>query len=203
VRTLLDTAIRPLYEARGYLGVQFPKIITKPKPEVQGLDVVIQVVEGKPYRYGQITAIGTGIESKEVFAIAGLRPDEISNFDSVNAVPKRLVDRMQRDGYMRAKASYDRKIDDNNRLVHLQFKTEPGPIYTFNKLVIQGLDLHGEPAIRKFWGLKYGKPFNAEYPQRFLNEVKEQNMFDGLKETKYDIKIDDKARSVDVILTFR
>jgi outer membrane protein assembly factor BamA len=203
VRNLLDTAIRPLYEARGYLGVQFPKIATKPKPEVQGLDVVIQVVEGKPYRYGQITAVGTGISSKEVFSIAGLKPEDVSNFDSVNAVPKRLIERMQRDGYMRAKASYDRKIDHNAQLVHLQFKTEPGTIYTFNKLHIKGLDLHGEPAIRKMWGLKYGKPFNIEYPQRFLNEVKDENMFDGLKETKFETKIDDKALSVDVLLIFR
>lgn len=203
VRTLLDTAIRPLYEARGYLGVQFPKITTRPKPEVQGLDVVIQVVEGKPYRYGQITAAGTGIESKEVFAIAGLKPEDVSNFDSVNAVAKKLVDRMQRDGYMRAKASYDRKIDDKSQLVHIQFKTEPGAVYMFNKLHIQGLDLHGEPAVRKMWGLKYGKPFNVEYPQRFLNEVKEQNMFDGLKETKFEVKLDDKTQTVDVLLIFR
>jgi outer membrane protein assembly factor BamA len=203
VRTLLDTAIRPLYEARGYLGVQFPKITTKPKPEVQGLDVLIQVVEGKPYRYGQITASGSGIPSKEVFSIAGLKPEDVSNFETVNAVPKRLIERMQRDGYMRAKASYDRKIDDKNQLVHIQFKTEPGTVYTFNKLHVQGLDLHGEPAVRKMWGLKYGKPFNVDYPQRFLNEVKEQNMFDGLKETKFEVKLDDKTQTVDVLLIFR
>jgi outer membrane protein insertion porin family len=203
VRNLLNTAIRPLYEARGYLGVQFPKITTKPKKDVDGLDVTIQVSDGKPYKYGEINATGNGLAAKEVYSIAGLKPGDVANFDSVNEVPNRLVARMQRDGFMRAKATYDRKIDEKNQTVHLVFKTDPGPVYTFNKLVIQGLDLHGEPAVRKIWGLKYGKPFNIEYPQRFLNEVKEQNMFDGLKETKFETKIDDKALTVDVLLLFR
>jgi len=203
VRTLLDTSIRPLYEARGYLGVQFPKITTKPKTDIQGLDVVIQVSDGKPYKYSQITASGSCIAAKEVYSIAGLKPGDVANFDSVNEVSKKLVDRMQRDGYMRAKASYDRKIDDKTQTVNIQFKTEAGHVYTFNKLAIQGLDLHGEPAVRKIWALKYGKPFNVEYPQRFLNEVKEQGMFDGLKETKFETKLDDKAQTVDVLLIFR
>ena len=203
VRALLDTSIRPLYEARGYLGVEFPKITTKPKTDIQGLDVVIQVSDGKPYKYGQITSTGSGIAAKEVYSIAGLKPEDVANFDSVNEVPKKLVDRMQRDGFMRAKASYDRKIDGKTQTVNIQFKTDAGPVYTFNKLAIQGLDLHGEPAVRKIWGLKYGKPFNVEYPQRFLNEVKEQGMFDGLKETKFETKLDDKAQTVDVLLIFR
>jgi outer membrane protein assembly factor BamA len=203
VRQLLDTAIRPLYEARGYLGVQFPKIVTRPKKDVDGLDVTIQVVEGLPYKYGEINAAGPGVSAKEVYSIAGIKPGETANFDTVSEVPKKLVDRMQRDGFMRAKASYDRKVDDKTHTVNITFKTEPGAVYTFNKLNITGLDLHGEPAVRKIWGLKYGKPFNAEYPQRFLNEVKEQGMFDGLKETKFETKLDDTRKTVDVTLLFR
>ena len=203
VRQLLDTAIRPLYEARGYLGVQFPKITTKPKKDVDGLDVQIQVSDGKPYKYGEILATGTGLSAKETYSIAALKPGDVANFDSVNEVPQKLIVRMQRDGFMRAKATYSRKINDKTQIVDLTIKTEPGPQYTFNKLAIQGLDLHGEPAIRKIWGLKYGKPFNIDYPLRFLNEVKEQGLFDGLKETRFETKIDDKAQMVDVLLVFK
>jgi hypothetical protein len=70
-------------------------------------------------------------------------------------------------------------------------------------LDIKGLDLIGEPAIRKIWGLKPGKPFNAEYPDYFLNNVREQGLFDGLKQTRAETKLDDKALTADVTLYFK
>jgi outer membrane protein assembly factor BamA len=203
VRKLLDTAVRPHYEARGYLGVQFPKLTVAPMKDVEGVALTVQVIEGKPYKYADLRAAGTGLSSKETLSIAGLKAGDVANFDTVKEVANKLVARMQRDGYMRSKASFERKVNDAALTVDIVFKTEPGPQYLFGKLDIKGLDLHGEPAVRKIWGLKAGRPFNIEYPQRFLDEVKAQGMFDGLKQTRFENKIDDKNLTVDVTLFFR
>jgi hypothetical protein len=52
------------------------------------------------------------------------------------------------------------------------------------------------------WGLKEGKPFNIDYPQHFLNVVKENGVFDNLKSTRSDNKIDREDHTVEVTLYF-
>ncbi len=203
IRKLLDNAVKPHYQARGYLGVTFPKIATSPMKGVDGVAVTIQVNESKPYKYANLRGVGTGLSNKETLSIAGLKTGDIANYDNVKEAAEKLVARMQREGYMRSKATYEGKTNDDAFTVDVTFKTEPGSQYVFGKLNIQGLDLHGEPAIRKMWGLKAGKPFNVDYPQKFLDEVKGQGLFDGLQKTGFTNKIDDKALTVDVTLLFR
>jgi len=203
VQKLLDTAVRPHYEARGYMGVKFPKLTTWPIKDVEGVSLIVQVDEGRQYKYGTIEATGRGVAAKEVYSIANIKPGETPNFDTVKETLTKLVARMHREGYMRAKASYDRKVNDQALTVDIVFKTDPGPQYTFGKLDIRGLDLIGEPAIRKIWGLKPGKPFNSEYPDYFLGNVREQGLFDGLKQTRAETKLDDKTLTADVTLYFK
>ncbi|BDC52491.1 hypothetical protein F183_A48060 [Bryobacterales bacterium F-183] len=203
VQKLLDTAVRPHYEARGFLGVKFPKLTTWPIKDVEGVSLIVKVEEGRPYTYGTIEATGRGVAAKEVYSIANIKHGETANFDAVKGTLDKLVARMHREGYMRAKATYDRRVNDQARTVDVVFKTDPGPQYTFGKLDIKGLDLIGEPAIRKIWGLKAGKPFNSEYPDYFLNNVREQGLFDGLKQTRAETKLDDKSLTADVTLHFK
>jgi hypothetical protein len=69
-------------------------------------------------------------------------------------------------------------------------------------LTIKGLDLDAEAEIRRIWGLREGRPFNADYPRTFLDSVREQGLFDNLGETKSDLKTDPASHTVDVTLTF-
>jgi outer membrane protein assembly factor BamA len=69
-------------------------------------------------------------------------------------------------------------------------------------LTIEGLDIHTEPVIRKLWALKEGQPYNNEYPDLFLNRVREQGVFDNLGKTSAKINVNEKSRAVDVTLRF-
>src|SRR5581483_6563367 len=53
-RQLLDTTVRPLYEARGRIRVSFPKIETEPAKDVDGVDVSVQVEQGPVYKLGRL-----------------------------------------------------------------------------------------------------------------------------------------------------
>ena len=39
------------------------------------------------------------------------------------------------------------------------------------------------------WGLAPGRPFNVEYPDHFLSRVKDSGVFDNLKNTRAETKI--------------
>ena len=104
---------------------------------------------------------------------------------------------------MQAKTEAVRTVNDAAKTVDLDLRIETGPQFTFRQLNIVGLDIISEPEIRKMWGLKEGKPFNPDYPDHFLERVKEAGIFDGLGETASERKIDPADHAVDVTLTFK
>ena len=65
------------------------------------------------------------------------------------------------------------------------------------------LDVISEPAIRKMWGVKEGKPFDADYPDYFLAQIREQGLFDDLGATRSEPKVDEDKHLVDVTLNFQ
>ena len=79
---------------------------------------------------------------------------------------------------------------------------EPGPQYSMGKLDISGLDIQSEPAIRKVWSLQRGEPFQPDYPESFLSDIRAQGVFENLGKTRAETKIDEKSRTVDVKLYF-
>jgi len=96
----------------------------------------------------------------------------------------------------------DRHPDDKKKTVDLVFKPELGTQYMFGKLTVEGLDILSEPSVRKLWTMKEGKPFNADYPDYFLEQIREQGLFDGLGKTRSSLKVDEQNRIVDVTLSF-
>jgi outer membrane protein insertion porin family len=103
---------------------------------------------------------------------------------------------------LHVKSEVKRDVHDPDHTVDLTFQITPGPQFAQGKLDIVGLDLVSEPVIRKMWGLQPGKPFNIEYPDHFLARVKEDGIFDNLKNTRAETKINTDAHTVDVTLYF-
>jgi outer membrane protein assembly factor BamA len=87
--------------------------------------------------------------------------------------------------------------------VNLVLRIDEGPQFLFGTLHIEGLDLNGEAAIRKMWTHKPDTPYNPEYPDYFLQQVREAGLFDNLGDTRAETKIDDKTHIVDVTLYFK
>jgi outer membrane protein assembly factor BamA len=201
-RTLLDTTIRPLYEARGQIKVSFPKIETAPATDVKGIIVTVAVDEGPVYKFGKVDFAGARAPQQPYEKLAKLPKDEIANFEEVKASQKRIEESFRRSGFLNVKSEVKRTIHDAEKTVDLTFQMTPGQQFTFGQLSIVGLDLVSEPVIRKMWGLQPGRPFNPEYPNHFLDRVKEDGIFDNLKATRADSKINAESQVVDVTLYF-
>ena len=48
-----------------------------------------------------------------------------------------------------------------------------------------------------------GKPYNADYPGYFLEQIKEGGYFDNLRSTRFEQQIDENTHTVDVTLYFK
>ena len=199
-RVLLDNTIRPLYEARGMIRVAFPKIETEPVKDVDGIEVTVQVAPGPVYKLGKVAF--SGVDTSALPKFPNLESGKPVNFDEVKTAQERIAEALHRGGYLQTSSEVKRDIHDADKTVDLTFQVTPGPQFKFGKLNITGLDIESEPAIRKLWGLQPGKPFNADYPNHFLERVKEQGVFDNLKSTRAETKVDQNALTVDVTLYF-
>ena len=202
-RTLLDTTIRPLYEARGRIRVAFPKISTEKAADVSGLVLTVQVDQGAVYKLGKVDFRGGGIPRPQLDKLVKLQTDSPVNFDEVKAAQAGIEQSLRRNGYMQPAVDVKRDLHDANNTVDLAFQITPGRQFTFGKLAIVGLDITSEPVVRKLWGLVPGKPFNIEYPKHFLDRVREEGIFENLKDTRAENKIDNDNRTVDVTLYFK
>jgi outer membrane protein insertion porin family len=203
-RELLNTAVRPLYDARGRIRVAFPKITTEQAKDVEGLVIRVSVDEGPSFELGDVAIDNkTEVKSAELLKLGDFKKGDLANFDQVNEGVERIKKRLRRQGYMRAAATVERKVNDEKKTVDLVVHINEGAQFVFGKLNIEGLDLHGEAAIKKLWSLKEGKPFNAEYPDYFLTQVQERGLFDNLNKTRSAIAINEKEHTVDVTLSFR
>jgi outer membrane protein insertion porin family len=202
-RQMLDAGVRPLYDARGRVRVAFTKIETEKAKNVDGVVVTVTVDEGASYDLGEVHLEGASpVPAKELIKSGGFKSGDMANFDDVNAGLDRMKKRLHREGYTRASFSVERHINDQKKIVDLTIGPDLGPQFLFGALTIEGLDLNGEAQIKKMWVLEPGKPFNADYPDYFLDQVREQGLFDDLGKTKSANKVDEETRTVDVTLTF-
>jgi outer membrane protein insertion porin family len=196
---LLDNQIRPLYDALGMIRVKFYNFTTEPDTRVKGIIVHVTVDEGGVYKLDKVTITGA---DRDYVNTSRIRAGAIVNFDEIKEGLARVTAQLRKEGYMHAEGDTDRKIDDEAKTVSVNLVIDKGEKYTFGKLDIQGLDLNGEPAVRKIWGVGEGKPFNSLYPQYFLDRVREDGMFDGLGATRFTTDINEKTHVVDVTLIF-
>lgn len=200
-RQVLDASIRPLYETQGYLAVQFPKFDVAPARNVNGVAVTVEVKEGDIYKLGEVDLKGELADSKELLKVGGFKSGETANFDQIRAGVEGIRKALRRNGFIEAKTSFERKLNDKDKTVDLTVDVNPGPQFTMGRLTIEGLDVETEPHIRKMFAMKKGQPFNAEYPDYFLGRLVADQVMDNLGKTRSSIAPNPETKTVDVTLT--
>jgi outer membrane protein insertion porin family len=202
-RELLDSSIRPLYEAHGHVRVTFPKLRTEPATGVVGVHVFVTVDEGDDYKLGKVAMAGPApLRPQDLIKAGEFKTGEAANFDHVNEGIEKVRKALRHAGYLDAKVTADRDVHDAEKTVDLALRVDAGAQYAMAKLTVTGLDLNGEAEIKRIWSIKEGQPFDADYPDHFLATVRQQAMFDNLGETKPETQVDQQKHTVDVTLRF-
>jgi outer membrane protein insertion porin family len=203
-RQYLDSAVRPLYDARGRVRVTFTKVTVAKAADVQGLAVKVVVDEGASYNLGDVRIEGAPhFDADKLLKTGKFKSGDLADFGEVGNGVDRIKKVLMHQGYMRNDVQIVRKVDDSKKVVKLVLRIDEGDQFIFGALRIEGLDLNGESAIRKMWTHKEGSPYNPDYPDYFLKHVREEGMFDNLGETRAETKIDDNTHAVDVTLYFK
>lgn len=200
---LLEANIRPLYEALGRVRVSFPKVTAQPAKDVNGVAVEVLVEEGDVYELDTVRLEAPGLPVQELLDVAKFKTGETADFSEIRAGLDRIRKRLARQGYLKPEVKMDWETVEPGKKVQLTVRATAGPSFTFGKLIIEGLDLNGEAAIRRIWTMKPGDPYNGEYPEYFLQRVREDGVFDNLRTTAAIERIDEKNLTVDVTLRFR
>ena len=206
VKALLDQYVRPLFEKQGYMRVRFPRIVGNPAEKVKGIDVRVTVDDGPVFKLGQVSVRGPGAgDSKRILRMANIQTSDSAysiNGDEITKGVDKIREVLHGEGHLDAKVSVDRSIHDATQTVDVAYDVDPGPVYTFGKLTVNGLGLDGEAAIRKMWTVKPGDPYPGNYPNNFVDEVKKQGLFDNLGDISATPSINRDTRIVDVTLNF-
>ncbi len=204
-RQVLNAAIRPLYEKQGFMRVAFPEMRTEAAKDVtNGVHVFVTVREGLSYEMGKVSIEGQTPVAPEALLKAGeFKSGDAANVDRIAEGVERVHKALRRAGYLDAAVRSERRIDESKKLVNVALRVEAGPLYTMGTVTFSGLDIEGETEMKRIWGLAEGKPFNPEYPDTFLQRVKERGLFDNLGQTKAENKVNAKTHVVDVTLTFQ
>jgi outer membrane protein assembly factor BamA len=203
MQELLDASTRSLYEARGRVGVTFPKVVVEKASKVDGVSVTITVKEGESYNLGTVKV--TGVPPDEADGVKNIgkwRAGDIANLEEVRWGATKIADRLRNNGYLHATAKTDKTIHENDHTVDALITVNPGPQYHFGKLTIDGLDLLTEPQIRKVWTMNGGSPYHPDYADQFLKNLRADGVFENLGETRAEKTTNEKTHTVDVKLFF-
>jgi outer membrane protein assembly factor BamA len=202
-REILNSAVRPVYEQRGRVRVAFPEVRAEPEKDVSGVHVFVTIDEGVSYELGKVEiAAPTPVDPASLLKTGDFKTGDVANMDKVAEGLEKIRKAVRHAGYLDVKVTQTRKIDDQKKAVDVVVHIDAGAQYTMGKLTLVGLDLDGEAEINRIWTMKEGKTLNPDYPDYFLNRVKEQQMFEGLGQTKAEMKVDAKRHVADVTLSF-
>lgn len=204
LRELLIHNVRPWFEEKGRMGVEFCPCSGEDDPDTEGVLVKVQVTDGPVYSWGKITPPeAPGISEKKMASIFAFQRDEAVNMQKARDAQSAVDEALRNSGFLKLESDIQIEVNNQARTVSLVYGLNPGPQYTFQRLEIVGLDILSEPVVRKRWGLESGKPYNPSYPAYFLDRIKTEQMFDNLEETRFSAQIDDARRTVSVTLDFR
>jgi outer membrane protein insertion porin family len=203
IEDILNGAIKPLYAAKGYAAVSFPKIETEPSKTDRGVVVKVEIKDGPAFTFGSIRFRGSGLDEEEIRANIPFKPGQPYNATQVDTFRIDLAHRLRRHGYLDARVATDSQSDDAKHAINVTYTVAPGSVYNFQTLDIKGLDVTSEPVVARLWGEKPGRPFNPDYPDFFLKKVEEQGLFDNLGDTQSDYTADASTHNVTVHLYFK
>ena len=185
------------------MGVTFCPCGTRPDPDSLGILVDVQVDPGEVYLCGDLNwPEPLPIDPESLRKVNQIGSGQVANMKAAYGTMTAISEGVKRQGYMKAHATFVERVDHDERRVHLDIQITMGQQYVFSRLIVEGLDILSEPAVRKRWGMSAGDPFDVRYPAYFLDRIKADAMFENLKRTSWGIDIDEASGRVDVTVKF-
>jgi len=120
-------SLRSFYLNRGFLDFSIESTQVSIGPDKRDIHITINVVEGEKYTVSQVKLAGEllGLD-QELQALVDIKPGETFNAERINAVSKRITDRLGALGYAFATANAVPEVNREKREVAFTFFVDPG-----------------------------------------------------------------------------
>ena len=167
-RQVLNLNVRPLYEERGYLKVEFPAI----RLSAVGADLAltVQVVEGSAWTLGMIDLAGDSLPADAMRKGAALWDVHTANWRLILEGIGRMEKVLRRQGYLGVTSKPVRLFRDDGRTVDLRIEFTKGKQFVLGSLLIGGLNTTDRERAEKLFRIKPGEPLDQPYLEDYVKQ---------------------------------
>jgi outer membrane protein assembly factor BamA len=196
----------PVYLQRGYLKASFgeaePKIVQDGAQETT-VDVAIPVNPGEQYKLTGIEWSGNStFPAEQLQSLVHLQTGQPANAVQLDEDLRQVKKLYGTRGRMAAVLRPVPQMDDPRSEVQYQIQVSEGDVYHMGELEIRGLDRRLTDLMNVRWKLQPGDVYDSSYITTFLKETARDLPGDVRWATTIHETPDDKAKTVDVNLTF-
>jgi len=211
----------PVYLQRGYLKAAFApssaRVLPQPSStsssasatearsaaEVQ-VEAIVPVTPGNVYLASGVDVKGnSAIGIDQIMPLLHLTPGQPANAVRLLRDLEDLSKLYRSRGYMTVQVKPDPQFDDDKSTVRYELRILEGDLYKMGEVEILGLDTQAQAQIHAAWTLREGQPYNADYPQKFLENTRDLVP----RGVHWDVSIhetpDAKDKTVDVEIRFK
>jgi len=177
IEMFVSEQLRPLYLSAGHLRARFgtpqPRFTGDPNlPLPSQVTVTLPIDPGPAYKLGEVTWSGnTVLNSAPLNSLVIVKRGEIADGMALTAVWQRVEREYARRGYTDAKLNPQPEYSDADATVAFRVALDEGPQYHMGRLVITGLSLDAERALRAAWKLVPGDVFDGAYVEDMLAKL--------------------------------
>jgi outer membrane protein insertion porin family len=202
-RRLLDLNLRPLYEGRGCLAVQFPKVEVENRDGGDGIAVVVTVEEGGVYKLAKVNLDSGDFEPSDLLKAADFPIGKLADAAAIAAGLSRIEDVFRSHGYINVQTDVHRNLNREALTAVLDVKIDSGKQFFFGELILNGLDADSAARARRLWRLERGNPMDGLYLRDYKSKIFEERAVANRKVVTDELKVRPGSDLVDVVLTFR
>jgi outer membrane protein assembly factor BamA len=198
-RTALAAAVKfdflPVYLQRGYLRAAFapcdarvlpqppapssntateaPSPADAPAPAEIEVDAIEPVTPGKIYMASGVDLRGNAaLSTNQLAPLLHLTIGQPANAVQLLRDLENMGKLYRSRGYMTAQIKPDTQFDDDKSSVRYSLTISEGYQYKMGEVEILGLDSQSKARMQNAWTLRAGQPYNAEYPNNFLEATR-------------------------------
>jgi outer membrane protein insertion porin family len=157
VEMFISEQVRPVYLQSGHLRAKFgapePRFTGDPnQPLPSDVAVTLPIDAGPAYKLKEVTWTGNSvIATPPLAALITFKPGEVVDGMALESVWQRVQREYARRGYMQAQIKPQPEYSDTDSTVSYHISIDEGPLFHMGKLVITGLSLDAERALRVNW----------------------------------------------------
>jgi outer membrane protein insertion porin family len=168
--------IRPIYLSAGQVRVEFgaPVVHLKDDPgqHSSSVDVELPITAGPVFHISGLTWSGNAVlDDSALSKIVVPKIGDLADGMRLEASWQQIELEYGHRGYLEAKVSPAPQFDDKAAKVTYNIKITEGPQYHMGELVITGLSLDAERAVRNSWRLAPGQVLDKTYMDGMLSKL--------------------------------